>query len=121
MSTVGSIERWGEGCVSGGSALVAAPGAGIYATLPRAAYGTLSGTSTGAAETAGLAALLAASGRSNSEASAQIRGATDPLAGRSFGRINVAKALGANVAPQPRLRRAPRRRQGRRLRTRQAR
>src|SRR5439155_1149121 len=62
---------------------------------------TVRRSSPAAAETAGLAALLIASGKSNSAASAQIRGATDPIAGRSFGRINVAKALGAPVTPPP--------------------
>src|SRR6266550_2626957 len=84
-----------------GSAVVAAPGLDIYATLPGAAYGTRSGTSMAAAETAGLAALLVASGKTAGAASAQIRGAVDPVAGQSFGRINVAKALGAPVAPPP--------------------
>jgi len=84
-----------------GSAAVAAPGVDIYATAPAASYVKISGTSPAAAETAGLAALLIASGKSNSAASAQIRGATDPIAGRSFGRINVAKALGAPVTPPP--------------------
>src|SRR5438093_1511066 len=84
-----------------GSALVAAPGAGIYATLPRAAYGTLSGTSTGAAETAGLAALLVASGKNNSGAANQIRGAVDPVSGQTIGRINMYSALTTVAAPQP--------------------
>src|SRR5439155_421731 len=53
-----------------------------------------------AAETAGLAALLVASGKSNSAASTQIRGATDPIAGQAFGRVNVNKAL-TTVATAP--------------------
>src|SRR5438094_1164125 len=84
-----------------GSAAVAAPGVDIYATRPGATYANLTGTSASAAETAGLAALLIASGKSNSAASAQIRGATDPVAGRSFGRINVLKALTTVAPPQP--------------------
>src|SRR5207245_3935961 len=84
-----------------GSAAVAAPGVDIYATAPAASYVKISGTSPAAAETDGLAALLIASGKSNSAASAQIRGATDPVAGRSFGRINVNKALTTVAAPQP--------------------
>src|SRR6266542_757586 len=84
-----------------GFASVAAPGVGIYTTLPGGTYGTVSGTSASAAETAGLAALLIASGKTAAEASAQIRGATDPVAGQSFGRINVASALGAAVTPPP--------------------
>jgi hypothetical protein len=50
---------------------------------------------------AGLAALLRAAGKSNADAANQIRGAIDPISGRPFGRINVAKALGAPVAPLP--------------------
>src|SRR6266542_1333132 len=84
-----------------GFASVAAPGVGIYTTQPGGTYGTVSGTSASAAETAGLAALLIASGKTAAEASAQIRGATDPVAGQSFGRINVASALGAAVTPPP--------------------
>jgi uncharacterized repeat protein (TIGR01451 family) len=83
------------------SAAVGAPGVGIYATLPGATYGNITGTSAAAAETAGLAALLVGSGKTNTGASAQIRGATDPIAGRSFGRINVAKALTTSVTPTP--------------------
>ena len=59
------------------------------------------GTSAAAAHVAGLAALLIASGKSNSEAASQIKGATDPISGQSFGRINVAKALGAPVPTTP--------------------
>src|SRR5207247_9962122 len=72
-----------------GSAAVAAPGIGIYTTKPGGSYGTVSGTSAAAAETAGLAALLVAIGQSNSGASNQLRSAVDPVAGQSFGRINV--------------------------------
>src|SRR2546427_8149482 len=84
-----------------GSAAVAAPGVAIYATQPGATYGSITGTSPGAAETAGLAALLVASGKSNADASKQIRGTTDPVAGKTFGRINVYKALTATASPQP--------------------
>ncbi|HUS13680.1 MAG TPA: S8 family serine peptidase, partial [Chloroflexia bacterium] len=82
-----------------GSAAVAAPGVGIYATQPGGGYGSTSGTSAASAEVAGLAALLVADGRSNSQASTQIRGATDAVAGQAFGRINVAAALGAPAPP----------------------
>src|SRR5262249_20113373 len=84
-----------------GSAAVAAPGVGIYAPQPGGSYANISGTSASSAEVAGLAAMLAANGKSNAEAADQIRGAVDPIAGQSFGRINVASALGAQVAPQP--------------------
>src|SRR3989475_987029 len=70
------------------SATVAAPGVAIYATFPGNAYGNIAGTSASAAETAGLAALLVANGKSNAAASNQIRGTSDPIVGRSFGRIN---------------------------------
>ena len=56
-----------------GSAAVAAPGAGIYATQRGGGYGTVSGTSPAAAEVAGLAALLVASGRSNADAAISAR------------------------------------------------
>jgi hypothetical protein len=82
-----------------GSASVAAPGVAIDATQPGGGYGTISGTSAAAALTAGEAALLVASGKSNSGARDQAVGAADPVSGRSFGRIDVAKALGAPVEP----------------------
>src|SRR2546425_7245783 len=84
-----------------GSATVAAPGVGIYTTRPGGAYGNITGTSAAAAEVAGLAALLSANLQTNSQASIQIRGATDPVSGRSFGRINVLKALTTTVSPTP--------------------
>lgn len=84
-----------------GSAAVAAPGASIYTTQAGGGYGTVGGTSAAAAHVAGLAALLRAGGKSNADASNQIRAAVDPLSSRPFGRINVAKALGAPVAPLP--------------------
>jgi len=84
-----------------GSAVVAAPGVGIYTTRPGAGYGKITGTSPAAAEVAGLAALLSANGANNAAATKQIRGATDPVAGQPFGRINVAKALTTTVAPTP--------------------
>jgi len=79
-----------------GSAAVAAPGVAIDATAPGGGYTTVSGTSAASAEVAGLAAMLAANG---ANAASQIPGASDPIAGHSFGRINVAKALGVAVAP----------------------
>ncbi len=84
-----------------GSALVGAPGVDILATRPGAEFGSVSGTSAAAAETAGLAGLLIAAGKDNAAASAQIRGATDPVVGRTFGRINVSKALTVTTAPPP--------------------
>jgi hypothetical protein len=83
-----------------GSALVAAPGVNIYTTLTGGGYGSVGGTSAASAHVAGLAALLAANGNSNSYIFDQIRSATD-LIGQSFGRINVTKALGAAVTPVP--------------------
>ncbi|HZU13054.1 MAG TPA: S8 family serine peptidase [Chloroflexota bacterium] len=91
------------------SADVAAPGAGIYTTQPGGAYGTVSGTSPAAAEVAGLAGLLVANGDTASQVYNQITGATDPLSGQTFGRINVLKALGASatVTPQPTVSASP--------------
>src|SRR2546427_1487868 len=83
-----------QSCTPTGSATTATsspPGSG-----PRTMRGAAS-----AAETAGLAALLVASGKSNVAASNQIRGTTDPVAQRTFGRINVLKALTMIVAPSP--------------------
>jgi hypothetical protein len=82
-----------------GSALVAAPGVNIYTTQPGGSYGSVSGTSAASAHVAGLAALLAANGKSNNYIFDQIRSATDPVSGQSFGRINVTKALGGTVEP----------------------
>src|SRR5713226_1449723 len=84
-----------------GSAAVGAPGVGIYATAPGGGYTSTSGTSAAAAIVAGEAALLVASGKSAGDTANQIKGATDPVGGQSFGRIDVAKALGAPVTAQP--------------------
>jgi len=84
-----------------GSACVAAPGVDIYTTMFGGDYCTINGTSAAAAETAGLAALLVASGQSNGYIYDQIRGAVDPITGQSFGRINVAMAMGEAVTPPP--------------------
>lgn len=84
-----------------GSASVAAPGVNIYTTLRGGGYGSAGGTSAASAHTAGLAVLLAANGKSNGDIYDQIRSATDPVVGKSFGRINVVKALGEQVAPLP--------------------
>jgi len=84
-----------------GSAAVAAPGVGIYATAPGGGYTTLTGTSAAAAETAGLAALLSASGKSAAAIASQITGTADSIGG-AFGRIDVARTFGATVAtPTP--------------------
>jgi VCBS repeat-containing protein len=84
-----------------GSAAVAAPGTGVLATQPGGSYANTGGTSAAAAHVAGLAALLTANGQSNAATANQIRATTDPVAGQAFGRINVAKALGAPAAPLP--------------------
>jgi len=65
-----------------GSAAVAAPGVGIYATAPGGGYTTVNGTSAAAAETAGLAALLSASGKGASAIASQITGTADSIARR---------------------------------------
>lgn len=82
-----------------GSAAVGAPGVSIYATQPGGGYGLVSGSSASAAEVAGLAALLVANGKSSTQVYSQIVGATDPIGGASFGRVDVAKALGIAVTP----------------------
>jgi len=80
-----------------GSADVGAPGAGIYTTNAGGGYGTTSGTSAAAAHVAGEAALLVGIGNGNTAASSKIKSAVDPITGRSFGRISVAKALGVQA------------------------
>src|SRR5205814_6598536 len=80
-----------------GSAAVAAPGVSISATQPGRGYSSISGTSASAALVAGEAALLVADGKSNTAAHDQVIGASDPMSGRSFGRIDVASALGARA------------------------
>lgn len=82
-----------------GSALVAAPGVGILATQAGGAYGSITGTSAGAGHVAGVAALLGANGKTNAYVFDQVPGATDPVGGQTFGRVNVVKALGEAVAP----------------------
>lgn len=90
-----------------GSARVAAPGVGVYTTVPGGEYGNSSGTSAASAHVAGLAALLMADGMSNADAYAQIVGTADPLAGKSFGRIDVAGAFGLGQGDGPDCLRQP--------------
>ena len=78
-----------------GSANVAAPGTGIRTTNANGGYSSITGTSAAVAHVAGEAALLAASGKASTYIYDQIRWATAPVAGQSFGRINVKNALGA--------------------------
>jgi subtilisin family serine protease len=81
---------------------VAAPGVDVYSARSGGGYSTVSGTSPASAHVAGLAALLMASGKSNSSASDQIRGTTDAVtSGQSFGRIDVARALNATAVALP--------------------
>src|SRR5438874_11899829 len=85
-----------------GSAAVAAPGVSIDALKSGGGYGPISGTSASAALVAGEAALLMGAGKSNTSARDQIIGTTDPVtSGQSFGRIDIANALGAPVTPLP--------------------
>src|SRR5439155_12431309 len=78
-----------------GSAAVAAPGVSISATQPGGSYASISGTSASSALVAGEAALLIGNSKSNTAAHDQVIGATDPLSGRSLGRIRLASVLGA--------------------------
>lgn len=92
---------------------IAAPGEGIYSTLPTSTsahgaknYGTLSGTSMATPHVAGLAALIWANGATSA---AQVRNILQSTADRvagtgtwfEHGRINAAKAVGADSAPPP--------------------
>lgn len=85
---------------------VAAPGVGIFSTLPNQptvwgqGYGTAGGTSQAAAFVAGLAGLIWSSGGgSNAAVRARLESTCDPIAGTGqfwvHGRINAARAVGA--------------------------
>jgi thermitase len=76
---------------------VAAPGDTILSTYPGSRYAYLSGTSMASPHVAGLAALLAAQGRSNSQIRAIILRTADPVQGTGeywqYGRVNAARAV----------------------------
>jgi thermitase len=76
---------------------VAAPGSSIYSTYPTNTYTSLSGTSMATPHVAGLAGLLAAQGRSNSNIRAAIQNTADPISGTgtywTYGRINAYRAV----------------------------
>jgi len=76
---------------------VAAPGSSIYSTYPTNTYTSLSGTSMATPHVAGLAGLLAAQGRSNSNIRAAIQNTADAISGTgtywTYGRINAYRAV----------------------------
>ena len=89
---------------------VAAPGNGIYSTLPEGTYGYKSGTSMAAPHVAGLAALVCAvvkdingDGRLNDEVRARIEATCDDIGitGIGSGRINAYKAVSGGDTPPP--------------------
>ena len=83
-----------------GSALIGAPGVGIYTTQPGGAYATFSGTSAAAAHAAGLAALLRASGSDNSAIASKLRTGADATG--VLPRMNVANSFAADASlPAP--------------------
>lgn len=84
---------------------VAAPGSSIYSTWLGNGYNTISGTSMASPHVAGLAGLLAAQGRSNTQIRDQICGTATRIAGTgslwTCGRINAAAAVGGLTPPPP--------------------
>jgi thermitase len=76
---------------------VAAPGSNILSTYPNSYYSYLSGTSMACPHVAGLAALLAAQGRSNVQIRSIIQNTSDPVPGTGtfwvYGRVNADRAV----------------------------
>ncbi|WP_411250417.1 S8 family peptidase [Priestia filamentosa] len=76
---------------------VAAPGSNILSTYPNSYYSYLSGTSMACPHVAGLAALLAAQGRSSVQIRNIIQNTSDPIPGTGtfwvYGRVNANRAV----------------------------
>lgn len=87
-SSFSNYGRWVE---------VAAPGSNILSTYTGSYYAYLDGTSMASPQVAGLAALLAGQGRSNTEIRSIIQNTADPVPGTGtywiYGRVNANRAV----------------------------
>ena len=95
-----SFSQWGANNVD-----VAAPGSGIWSTIPGGRYGNKSGTSMATPHVSGVAGLIASAypGASNAEIKDRLIRGSDPIAALdgvsvSNGRVNAARSLSEDYA-----------------------